>query len=297
MGTWYALRNEAFLDTFERYVPFGGNVVDFFEERAHAEKMKSKEAFYHAQASVEPYISRKHLAANDENSAGRHDPLAPHRFFDPGSGQVGLDQREYLPLVSLPETRDPLVTEASMALNDLISGVNASAVYTKSISDCAKRLRDIAAASPTLKAELLAQADTMDQVVKRAGATPGAVTDRAVHVELAQAIVASEHLLVSHINSQGLGDSRLTSTSSATKPKKNTSWSMDQLIEVQVTLSLLIRALDRHNPIDGYVRAIRKELAHVRGDKEALVLEALNGISVPKDVDLQPVLRDILRSL
>jgi hypothetical protein len=200
--------------------------------------------------------------------------------------------REYLPLLSLPEIHDPLITETSMDMNALISSVNAAAVPIQTVMTTAKRLRAVAAKSNVHGPDLIAQAELLEGIAKNAG--PGPFTEPAVHQQLAHVIVSAEQLLVNHVNTQvapAKGDRVASGNPSQT-------WSMDELIEVQVTLSLLIKALHRNSPTDGYVRAIRKTLSGVgAADKEALVREALEGISIPKDVDVQPILRDILRAL
>ena len=159
-GIYYASVNEKFNRPFVKYVPLAGKIIDFLEEReyqnniaARARRMQlEKEAaldtFYYRRSKVtsklstKPPVSSVTSAIDSNNSASSSadtksnatsalsstkDPLSPKRFFDAVSGTVGED-RDYLPLVLLPDDQDKYLNKAAMSLNELISSFNSSAI-------------------------------------------------------------------------------------------------------------------------------------------------------------------------
>lgn len=160
-GVWWSLKNPdgTTYKIFEHYVPLGRDVLDHFEEKTHMANLMSRQQFYEKQQSVKPYISKTYshdnvIGANLNGTGGYasevdeelelDDPLPPQQFFDAQSGTVGTSSRQYLPLVVLPNINDPVIHDVSMALNDLISSVNAAAVSDETVRAVAKRFRRLA---------------------------------------------------------------------------------------------------------------------------------------------------------
>ena len=66
------------------------------------------------------------------------------------SGTVGEEDREYLPLVLLPDDRDEIVNRAAMSINDLIAGYNAAAITEETVLSVSKALASVAQSSATI---------------------------------------------------------------------------------------------------------------------------------------------------
>lgn len=168
---WWSLRNPdgATYRTVERYVPLGREVLDHFEERKHMGNLKIHQKLYEKQQANKPNVPKSYSYDNfvsgekdvDEHLGGSdgdvnrlygwgdqmvidEDPLPPEQFFDAQSGTVGTRTRKYLPLLVLPNINDPVIHDVSMALNDLISSVNASAVSDETVRAVAKRFQRLA---------------------------------------------------------------------------------------------------------------------------------------------------------
>ncbi|KAF5105478.1 hypothetical protein DV453_004801 [Geotrichum candidum] len=385
-GVYYASINSNFHKTFTTYVPLASTVIDFLEERKHQKNFKTishKEAEKNSvqlTSAVEKSIGSSSLASEqDELASGakakkvsanssatsaksNKDPLSPKRFFNAVSGTVGEEDREYLPLVLLPDDRDEIVNRAAMSINDLIAGYNAAAVTEETVLSVSKALASVAQSSATIAPryaqvimhksenfkqlyqgyqliwnEYLEKQDENQMAVNNLKTNP--VIANYNH-RLAEEINETELLLVKFINAGKRGsdlnmndpeyvrfkklnsaapkkahtpltppDSSRTQSSStyiesatATANKFDAAYGgfdgSDTALRVELALMLLVTALQRENTpvISAYIQGLRDAVATCPDDasRESVINEALKSVPVPKDLDLRPILHDII---
>lgn len=74
----------------------------------------------------------------------------------------------------------------------------------------------------------------------------------------------------------------------------------DITLQLKLALTLLVTALQQHSkvPLGPYIQGVREAMASypesTLGMRESLINEALKGITVPEEVDLKPILHDIV---
>lgn len=275
------------------------------------------------------------------------DPLSPELFFSAQSGTVGYEEKAYLPLVVLPDIRDPAIRDVAMRLNDLISSVNVSAVSDESVYGIARALKalgkdikqkggpdaDIFRAK-SKRFETLISAH--NEIIKQAHDTDnpsevknedtvelkgmlGAITQD-YHKRLAREILQVERILVSHVNSRGrLGSgensiepSSLPPPIPASKPsslmakelapqQNDLSLSPENrnlVLDLQVSFTFLIAELQKKRTTETvapYIEGIQSTIEKSPIPKDELIKLALQGVFVPRDVDLTPIIDKILK--
>lgn len=222
---YYALDHESVYDVVEKYMPGGSALLDQLESWQHKQKVQIREQFYKDDNVVTPYIKeRKAQSAKSAAQANVEDPLTPERFFDAQSGTVSLEKKEYLPLMLLPDTRDPLVNRISMSLNDLIQSVNASAASADTVYAVSDGITELAVEIKSLHPkhanlleleviQLKELVDTHESVRKEfllihpsGNVAPTLPFEMEYHNKLAREILNLERILVSHINTRNNSD-------------------------------------------------------------------------------------------
>lgn len=218
---YYALDHESVYDVVEKYMPGGSALLDQLESWQHKQKVQIREQFYKDDNVVAPYIrERKVHSAKSAAQANVEDPLTPERFFDAQSGTVSLEKKEYLPLMLLPDTRDPLVNRISMSLNDLIQSVNASAASADTVYAVSDGITELAVEIKSmhpkhanlLELEVIQLKDLVDthesvkkeyQLIHPTGTVASTLPfEMEYHNKLAREILNLERILVSHINTR-----------------------------------------------------------------------------------------------
>ncbi|KAF5094660.1 hypothetical protein D0Z00_003435 [Geotrichum galactomycetum] len=383
-GVYYASINSNFHKTFTTYVPLAGTVIDFLEEREYRKNFKTithKEAEKNSvqlTSAVEKSVGSSSLASEQDEAASgvkvkkvsanssatsaksNKDPLSPKRFFNAVSGTVGEEDREYLPLVLLPDDRDEIVNRAAMSLNDLIAGYNAAAITEETVLSVSKTLASVAQSSAAIAPryaqvimhksenfkqlyqgyqliwdEYLEKQDENQLVANNLKTNP-VFAD--YNHRLAEEINETELLLVKFINAGKRGsdldmndaeyvrfkkfksaapkkaplaplNSNSTKSSSqyienatATATKYDAAYGgfdgSDTALRVELALTLLVTALQRENTpvVSAYIQGVRDAVATCPDDasRESVINEALKSVSVPKGLDLRPVLHDII---
>lgn len=388
VGVYYASVNSNFHNTFTTYVPLAGTIIDFLEERDYQKKFKiitHKEAQKNSvplTSAIEQSTSSSSLASEQDeltktkkvsanssatSAKSNKDPLSPKNFFNAVSGTVGEEDREYLPLVLLPDDRDELVNRAAMSLNDLIAGYNASAITEETVLSVSKTLASLAQNSASIaphyaqvimhKSENFKKLYQGYQIIwdeyleKQDENQLAAANSRKANPvfadynhRLAEEINETELLLVKFINAGKRGSDLDTSDVEYVKfqkiklesPKKkvytpltmsSTCSSIDRqnsnnymdcatagaskydaayggfdgsdmALRVELALTLLVTALQHENTpvVATYIQGVRDAVATCPDDtsRESIINEALKCVTVPKDLDLRPVLHDII---
>lgn len=388
-GIYYASVNEKFNRPFVKYVPLAGKIIDFLEEReyqnniaARARRMQlEKEAaldtFYYRRSKVtsklstKPPVSSVTSAIDSNNSASSSadtksnatsalsstkDPLSPKRFFDAVSGTVGED-RDYLPLVLLPDDQDKYLNKAAMSLNELISSFNSSAISEDTMLSVSQSLATVAKENATVAPHyaqvIMHKSQEFDRLYRSYRLiwdeyldNQSDTTFRSNPVlhnysrKLAEEITETEMLLVNLINSGRNGNDLSPSDAEYVKFKDSRDKSKKKIasapalphnyhnstealnsaiqpaasgreakeyggfdgsdvsLQLRLTLTLLVSALQQHSsvPLSPYIEGVREAVAPYQDlpSKEKQIQEALKTISIPDDVDLQPVIHDIL---
>uniref|UniRef100_A0A060TCX8 MICOS complex subunit MIC60 n=1 Tax=Blastobotrys adeninivorans TaxID=409370 RepID=A0A060TCX8_BLAAD len=327
--SYYVLDNPEALELMIRYVPGAEKLVDMIEEREHARKVKVKEQYYVQQGSVEPYIRRKYPADSGSDlhsstsssfsssslnstassrggpdgdsataaldSTDTRDPLASKHFFDAQSGIVTQDERDYLPLILMPDYKDPNIYQVCTALNDLISSLNASAASEDTVMAAAKALKTLSK-SVDDKAYRDIFADKASALHKLAKSRTE-LSPQDYRSQLAQQILDTENHLVAHVNS-GVPPVQTSSSVSSSGPKLLTRHEyMDAVLQLQVNLVLLVSAIHNHSSGSHYIAKARGTISQLptRSERKRLINDALKGIHIPEDVDLTPVINDLLK--
>lgn len=385
-GVYYASIDDKFNRLFTKYVPLAGVVMDFLEEREYQNNIasrarraqlesESQDSYYYRRSpvssAVENVSSSSALTSNrsEEHPAGHKqtqsssnatsatsskDPLSPKRFFDAVSGTVGGD-RDYLPLVLLPDDQDAVLNKAAMSLNALISSFNASAISEETVLKVSKTLADVAktnaSVAPRYSQVIMYKSDKFDRLYRnyrliweeyldtqeQISSTKSTPTSNPVLADyskkLSEEITETELLLVNLINSGKRGqDLDITDpqfikyknyTASLKKkklalaqqptlpvgpaitapppaPKPHSPYGAfdgtEISLQLKLALTLLVTALQQqsHVPLGPYIQGVREAMASYPENKEGLIHEALKGITIPENVDLEPVLHDIL---
>lgn len=308
-GAYWALDNRNIFNKFEKYAPFGSQLLEFIEEREHNKKMKARKEYYDAlDNTTAPFISRRYKMSDDN----QHDPLKPEMFFDAKSGIVSEQQREYLPLILLPDIRDPVVHDVSFAMNDLIASINASAASKQIVTHVADTLTKLATSVRNDHSEYADMFANYSKVLNDVALTYSPDKDLyEYHQELSRLVLEIEQHLVAHLNTRGQKKAAVTpliDKKSDTKTSKS-SWKSPSLeldnslaiLELELTLTLLVTALHSHSSlasIKTYIQSMRDVVGKFpdRAYREVLIKRALEGVSVPSDVDLKPIIDDLLQT-
>ncbi|CAN6674889.1 hypothetical protein TRVA0_070S00364 [Trichomonascus vanleenenianus] len=319
-SAFFALENYRFSKVFEQYFPLGAQVLDFLEEREHRKVTLARHQYYESQRPLTPYIKSQRPKTDEDDSelskpditTDKYDPLAPDNFFDAQSGTVATTgEREYLPLVLLPDTSDPVVNDVAFALNDLISSVNSSAVDPSTVVNVSQRLEKLAHSvhdlTPTyssifhFKARLLQQLVDSQQSLREKYGDKLPKKVLAVYLKrLSRIILETENDLVAHVNTRGQFETEANRRVQNEKKSLLVSEadSLEAIIQLQLSFSLLISALHSKSamPIAPYIQRAKEAIANFPDrTKEQIVASAISGLRVPDDVDLQPIVKDICR--
>lgn len=381
---YYASIDDKFNRLFTKYVPLAGVVMDFLEEREYQNNIasrarraqlesESQDSYYYRRSpvssAVENVSSSSSLTSSrsEEHSAGHKqtqsssnatsatsskDPLSPKRFFDAVSGTVGGD-RDYLPLVLLPDDQDAVLNKAAMSLNALISSFNASAISEETVLKVSRTLADVAktnaSVAPRYSQVIMYKSEKFDRLYRnyrliweeyldtqeQMSSTKATPTSNPVLADyskkLSEEITETELLLVKLINSGKRGhdldvtDPQFIKYKNYTASLKKKKLALAQQVtlpvgaistpppapkphspygaldgteislQLKLALTLLVTALQQqsHVPLGPYIQGVREAMASYP-DKEGMIHEALKGIIVPENVDLEPVLHDIL---
>jgi hypothetical protein len=388
-GIYYASVNDNFNRPFVKYVPLAGKIIDFLEEREYQNNIAARarriqleneaalDTFYYRRSKVtsklstKPPVSSITSAVDSNNSASSSadtksnatsallstkDPLSPKRFFDAVSGTVGED-RDYLPLVLLPDDQDKYLNKAAMSLNELISSFNSSAISEDTMLSVSQSLATVAKENATVAPHyaqvIMHKSQEFDRLYRSYRLiwdeyldNQSDTTFRSNPVlhnysrKLAEEITETEMLLVNLINSGRNGndldvsdaeyvkfkDSRdkskkkIASTSALPHNHHNSTEALNSTIQpaasgssakeyggfdgsdvslqLRLTLTLLVSALQQHSsvPLGPYIEGVREAVAPYQDlpSKEKQIQEALKTISIPDELDLQPILHDIL---
>jgi hypothetical protein len=300
-GCVYSVNNSKFGNLYTSYIPLASWVVERLEEREYESRIRAREAFYQQQQEVTPYVSRVHLG-DYEHSYGQansgvinEDPLAPEFFFNPSSGKAGTEIKEYLPLISIPETNEPLITHTALCVNDLISSVNASATSIATVSQVSNALYKLAAQLekdyPEHASQFKLQAQQFEKLTELYGNKTEEETKRIYHQLLSRGVYDVERQLVFHVNKRGLPSSSSSSTGS-TKPISPAE-KLALIMEIQLALTMATSGVESNTPyIEGARRALKSHAVPVR---KQLVAEALKGVNLPdSNIDLQAIVDKIL---
>lgn len=176
-AVFFASRDERFRDIFIEKFPFGRPIGEYFEELEIKKNRDSpKPKPLPAPPVGQPNARTSHLSAlypdksnpnamtnNPDGDGDSHqerkfnleralsskgsqkayyDPLTQNQgnFFDPSSGVVAEEHKEYLPLILLHDSADHAARHSAMALNDLISSINTSIVTNDSVKNVSDSL-------------------------------------------------------------------------------------------------------------------------------------------------------------
>ena len=382
-GVYYSSVNPEFQKTFVKYVPLGGTIIDFLEEReyqnnlgAQANRQRSSPSATTSSvvSALENRSSSSSLTSkmteeltaeeklkqdipsnsNATSAKSSKDPLSPKRFFNAVSGTVGDEDRDYLPLVLLPDDHDEIVNKAAMSLNDLISSFNASAIAEETVLSVSQTLANVAqnnaAVAPHYAQVIMIKSEnfnklyqnyrliweeylnTQEQIAGHETSLKSNPVFADYNKKMAEEITETELLLVKLINAGRRGrdldvndpeyikfknsainkkkykPSVILSTKSQPEllegPAALTSYDVnygafdgsDISLRLKLALTLLVSALQKQSPVASYIQGVRDAIAKYPDDskRETAINEALSSIAVPEDVDLQPVLHDIL---
>lgn len=315
-GTMVAMENDGFYRVFDKYVPYGSQLLEHIEQYQHDKRMRSYQERVRTQQEqgTSPYIKRKY--SNDGNEHGQQaqphevaaisscgsngegsDPLSPQRFFDAQSGNI--EERDYLPLVLLPDIRDPLIHRVSFALNDLIASVNASAASADTILNASTALQTLA--------DDIQQShkDYCDKFTEKAKALKEyAENERSGHQLklLSDEIMAIENMLVQHVNTRNSNvkpAEQMKTTKQNNMPFSLVSSNSEVVLQLQLSFSQLIAILHNKSsiPLGPYIQGLKEAVASFElGSRQELINNALNGLTIPDDVDLSPIINDIINS-
>jgi hypothetical protein len=302
-GAMVAMENDGFYRVFDRYVPYGAQLLEHIEQYQHDRRMQGyQERVRQQQQDTSPYIRRKYsneevAAVSSCSSSGEgSDPLSPQRFFDAQSGNI--EERDYLPLVLLPDIRDPLIHRVSFALNDLIASVNASAASADTVLNASVALQTLADDIQHSHSDYHALFSQKAQALKTYA--EGQCTERQLKL-LSDEIMAIENMLVQHVNT------RNATTQPAQQPvnKENSmpfslvSNNSEVVLQLQLAFSQLIAILHNQSsiPLGPYIQGLKDAVASFElSSRQELINNALNGLTVPDDVDLNPIINDIINS-
>lgn len=352
-------------------------MLDFLEEREYQNNVSSRarkaqlenesqDSYYYRRSPVSSAVDSAPTAGSDSENRAKssntnasstlsQDPLSSKRFFDAVSGTVGGD-RDYLPLVLLPDHQDAELNKAAMSLNALISSFNSRAISEETVLKVSKNLAVVAQSNADIaphyaqvimyKSEKFNRLyrsyrliweeylDTQEQFTN----TPSDITMNPVLAayskKLSDEITETEMLLVNLINSGRRGHDlevndpeyvkfkkaqaalkkrmktlSIQSTLPVVPPstlaaaKSEASYGAidgtDNSLQLKLSLTLLVSALQEHSrvPLGPYIQGVREAMTSYPDNaavKEGIIREALKGISVPEEVDLKPILHDIL---
>lgn len=174
-AVFFASRDERFRDIFIEKFPFGRPIGEYFEELEIKKNRDSSSVPKPTPAPIPQGKSRtNHLSALYPDKSNPHamtnnpdgdshqerkfnleralsskgskkqyfDPLTENQgnFFDPSSGVVAEEHKEYLPLILLHDSADHAARHSAMALNDLISSINTSIVTNDSVKNVSDSL-------------------------------------------------------------------------------------------------------------------------------------------------------------
>jgi hypothetical protein len=192
-AVFFASRDERFRDIFIEKFPFGRPIGEYFEEQEIKKNRDSpKPKPIPTSPSGQPNARTSHLSAlypdksnpnamtnNPDGDSHQErkfnleralsskgtkkeyfDPLTENQgnFFDPSSGVVAEEHKEYLPLILLHDSADHAARHSAMALNDLISSINTSIVTNdsvKNVSDSLIQLSEFVAVNhPEIQTQL-----------------------------------------------------------------------------------------------------------------------------------------------
>lgn len=284
-----AMENDTFYEAFTKTVPFGARSVEYVEQYRFDKKMKRfNENKKLQEAPSDPYITRKY-PKDAQQQQQEKDPLSPKLFFDAQSGNIS--ERDYLPLLLLPDIRDPLVHQVSFALNDLISSVNCSAASKETI-------RKTCLALDRLADNILKSHEDYSVIFHEKSKTLHDIIESSDidYKNLSNEILEIENLLVQHCNT------RNTITNKPIQHERITTTNYQKaILQLQMSFSLLISIL--HNKTTNslspnpYVDALKDTLSSFeKASREDLVKSALKDLTVPEDVDLKPIINDIVNS-
>ncbi|KAA8913181.1 hypothetical protein TRICI_003243 [Trichomonascus ciferrii] len=317
-GAMVAMENDGFYRVFDRYVPYGAELLEHIEQYQHDRRMQSyQERVRQQQEGTSPYIRRKYsheetddhgVAAVSSCGEGSDDPLSPQRFFDAQSGNI--EERDYLPLVLLPDIRDPLIHRVSFALNDLIASVNASAASADTILNAATALQALADDVQHSHTDYHALFSQKAQAL-RAYAENSNEQQRSEHQLklLSDEIMAIENSLVQHVNTRNTTSTPVqpTTTTTTQRPTNNkdsmpfplVSGNSEVVLQLQLAFSQLIAILHNKSsiPLGPYIQGLKDAVASFElASRQELINNALNGLIIPDDVDLNPIINDIINS-
>lgn len=312
-GSMVAMENDGFYRVFDRYVPYGAQLLEHIEQYQHDRRMRSyQERARQQEQGSSPYIRRKYsnedaekqqqhevAAVSSCSSSGEgSDPLSPQRFFDAQSGNI--EERDYLPLVLLPDIRDPLIHRVSFALNDLIASVNASAASADTILNAATALQTLADDVQQ------SHRDYCDRFAERARTlkTYAESNDRSEHQLklLSDEIMAIENMLVQHVNTRNCSvkpAQQMTTTGENNMPFSLVSNNSEVVLQLQLSFSQLIAILHNQSsiPLGPYIQGLKDAVESFElASRQELINNALNGLTIPDDVDLNPIINDIINS-
>lgn len=335
--------------------PLSSSVTSAINSVSSSSSLTSK--MTEEQTDEEKLHSSKSPNSSATSATSSRDPLLPKRFFDAVSGTVGGD-RDYLPLVLLPDEQDKIMNKAAMSLNALISSFNASAISEETVLSVSKTLADVAQSNASIAPHyaqvIMYKSEKFDRLYRSyrliweeylntqeqiAGQDTSFKSNPVLadySRKLSEEIVETELLLVNLINSGKRGHDldvtdpeyvKFKTSNAALKKKKkaakqskaatsstNFSTSIAQpfrtetsyggfdatdiSLQLKLALTLLVTALQQHSsvPLGPYIQGVREAMAPYPdiSNREVLIAEALKTISVPEEVDLKPVLHDIL---
>ncbi|KAG5363208.1 MICOS complex subunit MIC60 [Yarrowia sp. B02] len=174
-SVFFASRDERFRDIFIDKFPFGRPIGEYFEEleiKKNRDQPKpkplpqSKPRTSHLSALYPDKSNPDALTNNPDGDSHQErkfnleralsskgskkeyfDPLTENQgnFFDPSSGVVAEEHKEYLPLILLHDSADHAARHSAMALNDLISSINTSIVTNESVKNVSDSLVQLSA--------------------------------------------------------------------------------------------------------------------------------------------------------
>lgn len=314
VGCIYSTTNSHFASVFTSYIPFASWAVEYLEERDYQKHLRAKEAFYRQDQEVTPYVSRVHTGEYEESygqaNSGiiNEDPLAPEYFFNPASGTVGTEIKDYLPLITIPETNEPLITHTALCVNDLISSVNASATSTATVMEVSHALIELAnkieKEYPDHAKRFKLQGEQFAKLNDLYGGQVDEQTKRAYLQMLGRGAVDVERQLVFHVNkrvyssSPGKSSSSSTpSTNPSTKNQKPMSAGQKLALIMEIQLALTMATSGNHSATP-YIESARKALkSQPPIIQKQLVTEALKTVNLPDtdEIDLEEIVNKILK--
>lgn len=357
---------------YQKYIPFSNKVIDFLEEREFRKisyersllqeiTNVSKSALNSTSSgtsltseiqSENQKLAKTEISTAATSAKSSKDPLLPKRFFNAISGTVGEEDKDYLPLVLLPDDHDEILNKAAMSLNDLISSYNASAITEETVLSVSENLANVAKNNGILAphySQLIMQKsenfkklyqqyrliweeylNTQEQIKGHEISLQSNPVFADYNHRMAEEINDTELLLVRFINAGKNGMDldvmdpeykRFLKSKPQSPPKlsysiakptyKTSELSNDTKydssyggfdgtevkLRVQLALTLLVSALQKDNtPVASYIQGLRDAVSTYPDDasRENVINEALKAIEVPKSINLQPILHDII---